>query len=413
MRETLAKLTALGTLILVSLIAVLFAWHQQSRMQQLQNEIDPLSWSVLYPLHVAALMRGAEHGAEAPEDKLAANPFRQRAWAGNAFALEYNASRAHYYAQIDQRNSRRTLARNQPAGCIHCHAAEAPLLVRAFGWDALNAMSFNEIRDQVHHGSACTDCHAADTMALQISRPALRNALAQQGIDVDAASRHDMRSYVCAQCHVEYYFREGTQELIFPWAQGMTIEAISNYYDAIDFSDWQHAETGVGLIKIQHPNFELHTQGVHAANNTSCADCHMPVIQDGGMHVTEHWIRSPLLQLEAACMSCHDGSSERLAERSLRLQSNTLGLLALTESALTALMDAIQLAQKRAYTGAPLEAALLAHRQAQLRWDFIDADASKGFHASAEAIRMLIDAIAIAREAAEQLHQALGEHSTQ
>src|SRR5690606_20281654 len=108
------------------------------------------------------------------------------------------------------------LARNQPAGCIHCHAAEAPLLVRAYGWDALNAMSFNEIRDQVHHGSACTDCHAADTMALQISRPALRNALAQQGIDVNAASRHDMRSYVCAQCHVEYYFRDGTQELIFP-----------------------------------------------------------------------------------------------------------------------------------------------------------------------------------------------------
>ena len=39
------------------------------------------------------------------------------------------------------------------------------------------------------------------------------------------------------------------------------------------------------------------------------------------------------------------------------------------------------------------------HRQAQLRWDFIAAENSMGFHNPEEALRILADAIDLARQA--------------
>lgn len=399
MREQLARVIALTTALVVIAAVLLFAWTQQQQRQQMADTLDPMDWAALYPLHVASFMQGAEDRVDANYDRLAANPFRQRAWAGNAFALEYNAPRAHYYSQIDQQQSRRTLERNQPATCIHCHAAEAPALVERYGWEGLNAMTYNEIRDELHHGSSCADCHRADTMALQITRPALITALNQQGIDVSLASRQEMRTYVCAQCHVEYYFEQPGNNLVFPLATGFMLEQIEQHFEEAGFSDWTHEQTGANLIKIQHPNFELHSQSVHAAENTSCVDCHMPVVQAGGMMIRDHAMGSPMNQVREACMGCHRGTVERITERTRNIQQNTEALLSSTETALSDLMDSIVSARNAGARDSELEAARLAHRQAQLRWDFIDADASKGFHASRETTRILTEAIDIAREA--------------
>ena len=44
------------------------------------------------------------------------------------------------------------------------------------------------------------------------------------------ASRQEMRSFVCGQCHVEYYC--GPKEtLLFPWAKGLKVEQIESFYD--------------------------------------------------------------------------------------------------------------------------------------------------------------------------------------
>lgn len=404
MRETLARLVALVTVVVIAMIVMAFAWQQMARKQQLADVLDPEQWAGMYPLHVAAFMAGTERMAGIPLNKLAANPFRQRAWAGNPFALEYSAARGHYYAQIDQQQSRRTLEHDQPAGCIHCHAAEAPALVAQLGWEDLNASSYDDVRELVHHGSSCNDCHRADDMSLQISRPALVTALTQQGIDVADASRQEMRTYVCAQCHVEYYFEPGSNNLVLPLATGLVLEEIENHFDQRSFSDWTHAETGAELVKIQHPNFELHQQGIHAAVKATCVDCHMPVIQQGGMQVTDHSMGSPLNKIEAACSSCHRQSdSGQLANWVDRIQRNTDALLAETESALAELMDVIVTTQNAAQNSSDLTLARQAHRQAQLRWDFIDADASRGFHASQEATRILTDAQRIARDGLHQL----------
>lgn len=399
MREKMAKLVALLSVVLIGVAVLGFAWHQQSRMQQMAEHLDPIEWAQLYPLHVESFLAGAGQRGEPVTDKLAQNPFRQRAWAGNAFSLEYNAARPHFYAQTSQQESQRTLAREQPAGCIHCHAAEAPQLLEQYGWDGLHAMSYNELRDQLHHGSSCADCHQPDTMELTVTRPALVTALADLGVDVADASRQQMREYVCAQCHVEYYFESSNNALTLPWSNGLLVEEIAQHFDEAGFSDWQHAQTGAGLIKIQHPNYELHQLSVHAAGSTSCVDCHMPTVQVGGMTITDHGFGNPLDKAQQSCMSCHGGSEDRIRERALRIQQNTDALLANTEDALSALMDSIVSASADGASDAGLDAARNAHRAAQLRWDFIDADASRGFHASREATRILNDAIQIARDA--------------
>ena len=64
------------------------------------------------------------------------------------------------------------------------------------------------------------------------------------------------------------------------------------------FKDWTHAETGFELLKAQHPEFEMWSQGIHARSGVACADCHMPYKREGAQKVSEHWVRSPLLSAE-------------------------------------------------------------------------------------------------------------------
>jgi len=405
MRETLAKLLALTTLCLLLGVALLYGVRQEARMGALASSIDPAEWAERYPQHHASFMRTAEnygrtaHGGSEPYDKLAANPFRARAWAGNAFALDYKAARGHFYALSDQRQSRRTREREQPAGCINCHAAEAPALIAELGWQELHALPYDAVQAGLQHGSSCADCHAPDTMALRITRPALLNALQTQGIDAASLSRQDLRSYVCAQCHVEYYFRSGSNELVLPWREGRRIEDIERYYDSSGHVDWIHAETGAPLLKAQHPESELHGTGIHATLGLACADCHMPPVQEAGLRISDHWLRSPLTQVEAACMRCHGRDSpDSLRARVVVIQDNTVALLRETETALGALMDSIVAAREAGANESVLATARQAQRSAQLRWDFIDAENSTGFHSSLEAQRILTDAIRIAVE---------------
>jgi formate-dependent nitrite reductase cytochrome c552 subunit len=40
------------------------------------------------------------------------------------------------------------------------------------------------------------------------------------------SSRQQMRSYVCGQCHVTYYFQPPNKRLTFPWNKGLKVEDI-------------------------------------------------------------------------------------------------------------------------------------------------------------------------------------------
>ncbi len=369
------------------------------------GELDPAVWGQNFPHQFDSFSRTQEdygktaYGGSEPYSKLEAYPAMVRLWAGYAFSKDHNEERGHYYAQIDQRNTQRVKLVSQPGACANCHAAEAPALIAEMGWETFNRTPYNDLQDKLHYGTSCADCHDPDSMALVITRPAFRNAMEERGIDLSQATRQEMRSYVCAQCHVEYYFLGEDKVLTFPWSQGLTMDAIEAHYDSYGFKDWTHAETGAPMIKIQHPEFELWSTGLHARSGVSCADCHMPFVREGSVKVSDHWLRSPLVNINASCQTCHNRPEDELLERVAIIQDTTAGLLRRSEEALIAAIDAIVAAKNLGATDEQLADALQLHRQASLRWDFISSENSTGFHSPQEAARILGESIDMARQA--------------
>jgi nitrite reductase (cytochrome c-552) len=212
------------------------------------------------------------------------------------------------------------------------------------------------------------------------------------------ATRQEMRAFVCGQCHVEYYFKGEGKLLTYPWSKGFKVEEIEAYYDEASFKDWTHAETGAPVLKAQHPEFEMWNQGVHARSGVACADCHMPYKREGAMKVTDHHIRSPLLNVSRACLQCHHFTEAEMLARAQGIQDKTRALMDRAEAALLALLDEIAAAKKAGAQEEDLQAARQMHRKAQWRLDFVSAENSMGFHAPQEAARILAEAIDYARQ---------------
>jgi nitrite reductase (cytochrome c-552) len=278
------------------------------------------------------------------------------------------------------------------------------------------------------HPVSCVDCHDPDTMELHVDRPGFVNgirALAESNEPVphlpsiqrwrDAgkkapydpnkdASRQELRSFVCGQCHVEYYCGPKVT-LFFPWNKGLRVEQIESFYDEYKFPDghrfydWQHAETGAEVLKAQHPEFETWSQGVHARSGVACADCHMPYVREGALKVSDHWIRSPLLNVARACQTCHHYEESEIKARVDVIQQRNHALMTRAGAAAVSMFDAIKSAES---AGAPPDAlapALELQRHAQWRLDFVAAENSMGFHAPQETARILGEAIDYARQA--------------
>jgi nitrite reductase (cytochrome c-552) len=374
-------------------------------VEMAEDELDPAVWGANFPTHYDSFMRTQEnigetpYGGSEPYSKLERYPAMKRLWAGYAFSIDHDEERGHFYAQSDQANTERVKVVNQPGACANCHAAEAPQLIDEMGWETFNSTPYNDLVGELHFGTSCADCHEPETMALRITRPALRNALVEQGVDLETISRQDMRTYVCAQCHVEYYFQGENKLLTFPWSEGMAIDDIERYYQEAGFTDWTHKETGAPMIKIQHPEFEMYSSGLHAQSGVACADCHMPYVREGGMKMSDHWLRSPLTQVNQSCQTCHSQSEEELRNRVINIQNKTAELLRLSEEALIDAIDAIVAAREAGADDAALADALNLHRASQMRWDFVSSENSTGFHSPQEAARILGVSIDLARQA--------------
>jgi nitrite reductase (cytochrome c-552) len=213
-----------------------------------------------------------------------------------------------------------------------------------------------------------------------------------------------MRSYVCGQCHVEYYCGPKAT-LFFPWTNGLKAEQIEATYDATTFEDghrffdWKHSETGAEVLKAQHPEFELWSQGVHARSGVACADCHMPYKREGALKVSDHWVRSPLLNVARACQTCHPYAESEIEARVETIQSRTHDLLQRSATAMIDMLDAIAAAKKAGASDAQLADVFALQRKAQWRIDFVAAENSMGFHAPAETARILAESIDYSRQA--------------
>jgi nitrite reductase (cytochrome c-552) len=290
----------------------------------------------------------------------------------------------------------------------------------------------NEVDDVHHLGEAhpvgCIDCHDPQTMRTRVTRPGFIHGITALAESDDAvphlpsierwrngnrsrpydpnvdASRQEMRSFVCGQCHVEYYC--ATKEtLFFPWKNGLKVEQIEQTYDehkfpdGTPFYDFEHGETGAKVFKAQHPEFELWSQGIHARSGVSCADCHMPFERQGAMKVSSHWVRSPLLNINNACQTCHNVPEDELRDKVATIQGRTQSQLDRAAAAMTDMLDAIREAQAAGATEEELKPILDLQRKAMWRLDFISSENSMGFHADQEAMRILGESIDYSRQA--------------
>jgi nitrite reductase (cytochrome c-552) len=272
-----------------------------------------------------------------------------------------------------------------------------------------------------------------------------------------------MRSFVCGQCHVEYFCGRG-QTIFFPWGNGLRVEEIEDDYDermvkARRFRDFVHAETGMDILKAQHPEFEVWSQGIHAMSGVACADCHMPYRREGALKVSEHWVRSPLLQTNRSCGACHAFGDQELEARVERIQDRHHALLQRAGQAAIDMLDALvavrrhhgdqnretlraqvretkALSPQFASLGADEQARVIdadvdqrlqelwqkavdedprirelgqLQRAAQWRLDFVASENSMGFHAPQEMARVLAESIDLSRQAQVRALSVLAE----
>ncbi|HEU5208037.1 MAG TPA: ammonia-forming cytochrome c nitrite reductase subunit c552 [Longimicrobiales bacterium] len=432
-----AVIAAVVTLGLAALLTNIFERQQEARnpfyrVVELNDSIvDPAIWGQNFPQQYDSYRRTVDMtrtrygGSEAmvqhpttsdPRDtvstsRLVEDPRLREFWAGYAFATDFREERGHAYMFIDQVFTERQNVVQQPGTCLHCHASVYTVYRDAgngdliAGFEAVNQMPYQEAAALAEHPVACIDCHDPATMELRVTRPGfmegIRTFMASRGrddFDVNTdATRQEMRTFVCAQCHVEYYFQGDEKRLTYPWANGLRADEILAYYEEVGFTDWTHAISEARVLKAQHPEFEMYMQGVHARSGVMCADCHMPYERTGAMKVSDHWVRSPLLNINNACQTCHRWTEEELSARVHTIQDRTYQMRNVAIDAVLDLAKSIRAEAANNLDAQRLTAARTYHKRAQFLTDFIEAENSMGFHADQEAVRVLGLAINYAR----------------
>jgi nitrite reductase (cytochrome c-552) len=429
---------ALGVVGIAGLLVTIFTHKQEAkdpffRVAELSEDVsDPEVWGRNFPYQYDLYLRtvdmkrtrfgGSEAFPRTPSDMdpresvtrsvLDQEPRLRDFWAGYAFSVDYREKRGHAFMLEDQSFTERQRVVRQPGTCLNCHASMVGPYRKAGGGDmdkgfaAINAMPYTEARKFAERAIACIDCHNPETMELRITRPAFIEGIkahkASQGIkdfDVNRDATHqEMRSYVCGQCHVEYYFKGDGKTLTYPWAKGLKADEMLDYYDEIGFTDWTHKISGTPCVKAQHPEFELWNQGVHARAGVSCADCHMPYVRVGAQKVSDHHVNSPLLKIASSCQTCHRVPEAELRARAENIQEKTDSLEKLALGAVVALIQEIQKGVQNGTPQEKIDQARRFHRRAQFLTDFVFSENSLGFHASQESARLLALAIDYARQ---------------
>ena len=444
---------ALATIAVTALLTNIFERKSEAKspyvrvVEVTEDTTDPAEWGKNWPRQYDSYKRtalptktrfGGHGGSEAlPEEKIERNPWLKRMFLGYAFSIDYRDRRGHAYMLSDQEETQRQ-TKPQSGSCMHCHASIMPVY-RALGdgdplagMNKTHAMPYKELNKMLHdmghgHSVSCVDCHDPESMALRVTRPAFivgMQKLAESDAPVPAVpsieiwrqgprdkpydpnvdgTRNEMRSFACGQCHVEYYCSSDFP-LTFPWANGLAMDDLEKTWNETKltsgdrFFDYKHKESGAPILKAQHPEFELWSQGIHARSGVACADCHMPYQREGASKVSDHWVRSPLLNVNRSCQTCHHIPESEILARVDSIQQKNYDLLQRGGSALMDLLDAVLEAKKVGATDAQLNSALEFQRKAQWRLDYIAAENSMGFHAPQEAARILAEAVDYARQ---------------
>ena len=313
----------------------------------------------------------SEFNGNVAVDVLEQRPEMVILWAGYAFSKDYSTPRGHMHAIEDITATLRTGA---PAT-----DADGP------------------------QPSTCWTCKSPDV-------PRMMEAFERQGKDITEATPQEMRSLVCAQCHVEYYFKGDGKYLTFPWDKGFTVEDMEAYYDEAGFYDYIHKLSRTPILKAQHPDFEIARMGIHGQRGVSCADCHMPYKSEGGVKFSDHHIQSPLAMIDRTCQTCHRESEETLRNNVYERQRKANEIRNRLEQELAKAHIEAKFAWDKGATEEQMKEVLALIRQAQWRWDFGVASHGGAFHAPQEIQRVLSHGLDRAMQARLAVSKVLAKH---
>ncbi|SNS25041.1 respiratory nitrite reductase (cytochrome ammonia-forming) precursor [Anaerovirgula multivorans] len=366
--------------------------------------LDAAHWEEEYPMIYESFIRTSRMGDFTVEDStlgglhpvdyLEKYPNIKILYDGIGFSKEYYAARGHYYSLEDVINTERP---KPGASCLACKTADYEKLFVEHGEDMF-ALDFHETVQGIENSISCYNCHRNEPgQNIQVTAPHLAVGLTKLEQEPPAGT------LACAQCHVEYYFNPDTKEVVLPWDNGIEIEDIEAYFEERGFYDWKHPRTGTPLIKVQHPEFEMYTGSIHDRMGVSCADCHMPTVEEEGETYRSHWAKSPLKTVEESCGGCHkDGEAiiaqtEEIQREIDDMQVEVSGMIVeLVEDFAAAL-------EERDLEEATVEELWDLHRKAQYRWDFVMVENSTGFHHWEKARKALEEAKEFAQQALDIL----------
>jgi nitrite reductase (cytochrome c-552) len=406
-----------------------------------KGDYEPENWGKAYPVHYDLWKKTAEptpvgkskykRGFDADRityDKLSEYPYMALLFSGWGFGVEYNEPRGHAYMLKDQLEV--DSSRLGAGGvCLTCKTPYAPQFEKDMGvdyyrrpWKDVHAAIPEKHREL---GVACIDCHNSEDMSLRISRGfTLGKALENMGVDADKLTRQEMRSIVCAQCHVSYSIVKDEKMksvgIYFPW-QGsrwgnITVEnVIKQIRGDKSVGEWKQKVTGYKLAFMRHPEFELFSNNsVHWKAGASCPDCHMPYTKVGAYKVSNHRVMSPLKSDMKACMQCHTESPEWLRDQVTAIQDRTASLMLRAGYATATVAKLIEKAHEAQASGRQIDKDLYDsardyYEEAFYRSLFIGAENSVGFHNPTEAMRVLGDSVAFATKAEALMRQALAK----
>ncbi len=375
------------------------------------DEISNEAFKDLFPLQYNSYMKNkkmeeTKYGGSVKRSKFDPDkePLLPILFNGYGFATYYTEDRGHTYALEDIRNAPR-ITDKSVGSCYTCKSTAVPKMIKEMG-DSYWGANFNKDiwpkgEAMGHSPIGCSDCHDPKTMDLRVTRPSFYKALEAKGVDTSNPTKNDMRTYVCGQCHDEYYFASKNSEVTYPWTKGFKPEEMYEYYNTIAKEngfekDWISNISGTPMLKAQHPEFETHSSGPHGKANVSCADCHMPYERiDGKKKITSHWWTSPLKTMQTSCGQCHgDRDLEKLKDRVLEIQEANFSALHEAQDVST---SAHYYVNKMITSGVSKEKIKEAQdfvRKGQWFWDIVAAENSTGFHnpqGSMDSLRISIE----------------------
>lgn len=428
-------LTVAAVVVMVPLLYLAVSINKNKAEQQAINAVPQIrklesrssEWGKFFPRQYDSYMNTRK--SDEVKDMLKENPAMVVLWAGFGFSKDYNAPRGHHYILEDSINTLRTGAPlnpqtgPMPTACWTCKSADVPRLIDKHGEMDFYTGKWARFGGEVVNPVGCADCHDHETMKLVVTRDYLKRGLDAEGSQPFAQANHQqMRSLTCAQCHVEYYFKDtewtdaqGQKQtakvVTLPWDNGLAAEDIERYYDERNFTDWTHALSKAPMLKAQHPEYETFVMGVHGKSGLSCADCHMPYVREGGVKYSNHQVASPLEYLGSTCMNCHKGTEK---EFRATIEEKLARKDQLSRTAMDVLAKAHLEAKKAWELGATeeeMKAALQDLRHGQWRWDFAIAAHGTFFHAPEETLRLLGSAINKGQEARIKLRTVLANYN--